>query len=172
MHACTSFSPLHCRCDIKQVAMTDGEGTTYYPKAGCLRIQRKLYNIRSFCDCFGRHFWNMLVLNRGDGTQITTLPWARHHATYLAINMRFQDETGGMLVPMLSTVGEIAPIVHVWRIQRAARRYIRRRFEARALAVAMAAHPRLGAGLPCLLGELPCLLGELPCDILMHLVGI
>jgi hypothetical protein len=151
-----SFSPLHCRCDIKTPAMTDGEGTTYYPKAGCLRFHRRLYNVRSFCDCFGKHFWEMLVSKRGDGGDITILPWARHRIVYLAI-VRVDDGTAGMMVPMLSTVGKITPIVHVWRIQRAARRYIRRRLEERALAVAMSVHRRLGAD--------SGLLAEIPCDI-------
>ena len=164
MQTCMAFSPLHCRCNIKKPAMTDGEGTTYYPKAGCLRFHRKLYNVRSFCDCFGQHFWEMLVSRRGDGTQITMLPWPRHHITYLAINVRVHHETAGMMVPMLSTVGEITPIVHVWRIQRAARRYIRRRVEERALAAAMAAHPRLGAN--------SGLLAEIPCDIFRLIVNL
>ena len=164
MQACMAFSPLHCRCDIKKPAMWDGEGMTYYPKAGCLRFHRKLYNVRSFCDCFGKHFWETLVSRRGDGTKITMLPWPRHHTTYLAIRVRVQADTTGMMVPMLSTVGEITPIVHVWRIQRAARRYIRRRVEERALAAAMAAHPRLGAN--------SGLLGEIPCDIFRLIVNL
>ena len=164
MQACMAFSPLHCRCDIKKPAMWDGEGMTYYPKAGCLRFHRKLYNVRSFCDCFGKHFWETLVSRRGDGTKITMLLWPRHHTTYLAIRVRVQADTTGMMVPMLSTVGEITPIVHVWRIQRAARRYIRRRVEERALAAAMAAHPRLGAN--------SGLLAEIPCDIFRLIVNL
>ena len=84
--------------------------------------------------------------------------------TYLAINVRVQDETVGIMVPMLSTVGEITPIVHVCRIQRAARRYIRRRVEERALAVAMSAHPRLGAN--------SGLLADIPCDIFRLIVNL
>ena len=93
---------------------------------------------------------------RGDGANITILPWPRHRIVYLSVVL-VHDETAGMMVPMLSTVGEITPIVHVWRIQRAARRYIRRRLEERALAVAMSAHQRLGAD--------SGLLAEIPCDI-------
>jgi hypothetical protein len=170
---CMAFSPMHCRCDIKKSLMIGCAETTYYPKAGCLRIQRRLYNIRSFCGCFGKHFWEMLVLNggngrnggnggnglnRNNGTRISVFPFPRHETIYLSVNVRIQNETTGMMVPMMSTVGGIMLIVHVWRIQMAARRYIRRRFEARALAAAMAGHPRLGAN--------SGLLAEIPSDVL------
>jgi hypothetical protein len=162
MQACLSDSPLHCRCDIKKVPMADGAVATYYPRAGCLRIQRKLYNIRSFCDCFGKHFWEMLVSHRGNGTIFRVVPWPKHGVIYLSISVWAQNERAGMMVPMLATVGEIAPIVSVWRIQRAARCYIRRRFEARALAVAMATHSRLGRD--------SGLLAAFPCDVLSLLI--
>ena len=138
--------------------MIDGGGMTYYPQAGCLRIKRKLYNVRSFGGCFGKHFWETIVLKRGYDTRIGALPWPKHGVIYLSIIVQLPGETPSMMVPMLSTVGGITPIVHVWRIQRAARRYIRRRFEERALAAAMATHPRLGAK--------SGMLWEIPCDVL------
>jgi hypothetical protein len=58
----------------------------------------------------------------------------------------------------VSIIQNIYPVIHVWRIQRVVRLFLRKKYEQRALALAMGQHARLG-------GEL-CAYACLPADLL------
>jgi hypothetical protein len=109
-----------------------------YPKAGCLRVGRRLISIREVA--FGTHLWAAIVFNRVNAPRaIYTCPREGRRCIFLRV-----AGMGGLSVPIISTAHD-SPIAAVRQIQRAARAFLRRRFEARALALAMALHPRLGA---------------------------
>ncbi len=134
--------------------MTEGVDATFYPHAGCIRVRLKLYNVRSFCDCFGKHFWDTVICNRDKAAAVTAFHSPRNGIHYLTIWMRGDTRDGCLTMPMTAS-----PLFQVRRIQRAARGYIRRR---RALAAAMATHPRLG--------ERSGMLSDMPDDVLMMMM--
>jgi hypothetical protein len=137
--------------------MTEGADATFYPHAGYLRVHLNLYNIRSFCGCFGKHFWDTVICNRDKAAVLAVFPLPRHGIHYISIWLRGDAGEGCVTMPM--TVDGVSPLVQVRRIQRAARGYIRRR---RALAAAMATHPRLG--------ERSGMLSDMPDDVLMMMM--
>ena len=55
------------------------------------------------------------------------------------------EPSHGWSFPVTAFLNGGTPIVHVWRMQRAVRRWLRRKWEERALAVMMVSHVRLGA---------------------------
>jgi hypothetical protein len=139
--------------------MTEGADATFYPHAGCLRLRLKLYNIRSFCGCFGKHFWDTVICNRDNAAAVTAFQSPKNGIHYITIWLRGDARDGCVTMPMKDTVDGVSPLVQVRRIQRTARDYIRRR---RALAAAMATHPRLG--------ERSGMLSDMPDDVLMMMM--
>ena len=112
---------------------------TYYPEAGMFRLGRsfcKAQNNNKYDDLFWREFVTsspLMTYRRGRYVHYRLLKTA--HTPDLKA-----------LVFVTPTVGAITPVVHVWRIQRAVRRFLQTRFEQqRTLALAMCYHKRLGS---------------------------
>ena len=92
--------------------MLNSVEASYYPKSGCLRFGRMLYNIRAFSESFGEHFWDSIVHNRDKAVATSTYAWPTHQMYYLSVWFRYA--MGGVALPMMPTVGEIRTVVHVW----------------------------------------------------------
>lgn len=131
--------------------MVFGLNATYYPTCKLLRVENQLFCMRP--TRIGRHALQMLVHAANSSFFCAPL-----HTSYKRVFLGFQYSVtlpvGGTFVEIPSrftyAVGylhnEVLLVVHVRRAQRAIRRYLRRKWEERALAVMMASHARLGAG--------------------------
>ena len=75
------------------------------------------------------------------------------------IRIRGDDRPSTVIIPVSKTGTESMAnyTVHLWRLQRAVRAFLRRRMEQRALAVAMGVHARLGRS---------SAMADLPADVL------
>jgi hypothetical protein len=106
----------------------------------------------------GRHFWPFLVdsHSRPGAMYISGDPVL--HAFFIVLRGLDQRNLfNGVQFYSCSTVSGLTPMTHVWRIQRAMRGWLRRRWEKRALAIMMAWHVRLGGA---------SALVTLPCDVM------
>ena len=119
---------------------------SYYPKAGCYRIGRILYDVRNI-SYEKKTFWEILVqrgvVNRhtyveaGRNENCTVYIWSSAAQQHMLI-LRQGRATSLTLDTMM---GGVRPMVHVWRIQRAIRMFLWRK---RCIALAMGLHVRLG----------------------------
>lgn len=128
-----------------------GRDATYYPASGLLRVETQLFHMTSTRP--GRHAVHLLVKAAGSSSFSLHAP-----GVYNRVFMRFRysvtQSRGGMFVeiPYRLTFGveylheRASLLVHLRRLQRLAKRYVHRKWQARALAVMMASHARLGAG--------------------------
>jgi hypothetical protein len=129
--------------------MIHNKNVSYYPKAGMFREGRKMYSVRHFglsdamwYEMMARSPEILYIENRGgNGVWITLLRY--YYGSDWIGYVQFQN---------------IYPVIHVWRVQRAVRLFLRKQYEQRALALAMGQHARLG-------GEL-CAYACLPADLL------
>jgi hypothetical protein len=156
---CPSLDIAMCKCTQDPSRMIHGTDATLYPKAGCFRVGRSLYNTRLFYNSFGRHFWDLFIGNPAGICRRTVYLYSKHSIYYAALAI-VQD--GGVnrrvavCFPIDPTIGGVMPVVSVWRIQRAVRGFLRHKFNQRALAVMMGLHSRLGC---------QCSLSCLPADV-------
>lgn len=134
---------LNCSCP-RESTMILGSDATLYPKAGCFRVGRVLLNARSLYSSIGEHVWEMLIHNPPGISQRMLFPDGGFNMICVCIKL---EATGGGIAFALEPYidNRLMPLTCVCRIQRAIRHYLeRQKFEWRALAVMMAAHPRLG----------------------------
>lgn len=153
-----------CQCREESPMIHHGNAS-YYPKSGCFRMGRILFTARSIR--MGRHFWDLFIhLPPGTERRITPCPlYTAYHITLTTltapvVTTETHPVRKGMAImfePHLPSpnlpIRRVMPMIFVWRIQRAIRSFLRRKWEERALAVMMALHPRLGlnshlAGVP------------------------
>ena len=159
-----------CRCSPGSREMIHSADASLYPQAGFFRIGRVLYNARKFYGKFGRHMWEMFIHNpTGVGRR-----YVYHRVRFGYYRMTYDETYGlydetfglgggcGMSLGFNPTVNGVLLSVSIRRIQRAMRVCLRRRQEARSLAVAMGLHERLG-GRSCLL--------EVPVDVLGRILN-
>jgi hypothetical protein len=140
-----------------------GIDASYYPRACFLRIGRRLFNVRMIDNISGQHFWEAVVHAPSFPTMSRSLytgGLTREYHLCLAVTSGITPTTPyGVRSGLSTTIDRFVPdfpaslTVYVWRIQRAMRAFLRRRRVARAVAVAMGWHERLGsvallAGLP------------------------
>ena len=148
--ACPATDHTFCRCIIDR--MIHHNNSSYYPKAGFFRDGRTLYDVRVYV--LGWHFWHTLV-HLPPGFSLSKYTYATEKMYYLTLRFEGQGNArSGVMLMANPTLRGVSPVVHIWRIQKAVREYLRRKkFEQRALAVMMGVHIRMGilcpfAGLP------------------------
>lgn len=142
-HCAHPFGLCQCR---EESPMIHHGNASFYPKSGCFRVGRILFTARSIR--MGRHFWDLFI-HLPPGTERHISP----HPLHTAYQIRLIAGEDGMSIifephlpsPTLS-IRRVMPMIFVWRIQRAIRSFLRRRWEA--LAMMMALHPRLGLHSP------------------------
>ena len=139
--------------------MIHGDGVSYYPKSGMIRLGRMLFEFRRYkvSDRYWREFIEMsptitCVCGRQD-----SLPFMGHDVFWKTCKISYISGTTGTLHVRPSSRTAI-PVTLIWRAQRAVKRFLKRRFEQRALALCMSHHTRLGSG--------ACTMACLPPDIL------
>ena len=128
-----------------------GTDATLYPKAGCLRVGRALYNIRGIYNSAGKHLWELLIHNPVGISKRTI--FIDHSFTMYSMIIRLDATGTGMAFVFEPFIrGKWMPLTCVGIIQRPMRRFLllrkRQQLEHRALAVMMATHPRLGKESP------------------------
>ena len=155
MSRCAFDNVLHCIC--RQNDKMHGPDASYYPKLGFFRFGRRIYNVAS-CR-FGGHFWHAVVNTPAHFSGVTVAVDRVLVLYHLLIDFEAGDGRGVAYSRIPPVLRGVTPIVHLWRIQRAVRRFLARRFQARSLALMMALHDRLGA---------LSLIGTLPEDVIRH----
>ena len=148
-----------CRCRANPFELMHSADASYYPKAGCFRVNNILFNARHMDGRVGKHLWEVFIHNPIGFSKRYVYSWPGHRVYYASLCII--DGTG-VSIPIEPTISGIAPSVHIRRIQRAMRCFLRRGFEERALALMMGLHRRLGAG--------GCL-SEMPADVLCKVLG-
>ena len=130
------------------MSMTHVRDTSYYPKAGMFREGRRMYSVRPLK--LSDSVWCGYV-ERGAKIIIT------HTREFLFESIVITSDVfdGQSLLRFVNpTLQGVYLAIHVWRIQRATRRFLSAR---RALAMAMGLHARLGQ---------QCAFACLPADLL------
>ncbi len=149
-----------CRCNKTGMYMTHSEDSAFYPKAGLLRLGRTLFKVR-MCMHMGAHYWHWLV-HKPPGVLAVVVfnnPSYQNYTIVMVLEADFHSFSGNSRSIMMNAdtrINGISTSVLVWRIQRAMRRFLARRFEERCLAVLMVSHERLGASSPW---------GSMPTDV-------
>jgi hypothetical protein len=153
------FEMVGCRCKRKDL-IVKAHGA-YYPCMGMFKEGRRFLNIKSNGFCW--HFWNSMV-TIPDCFSSRSLVLIRETRAYV-LCLQVQHAAGvvyGISAVAESTFMGVRPNIHVWRVQRAVRRFIMRLNERRQ-AIAMALHSRLG--MKSILSSLPDdLVKRLACD--------
>ena len=129
-----------------------GRDATYYPKCKLLRVKNQLFCMRS--TVIGRHAMQRLVSSVGSSSFFMYISSVYNNRIYLSFTYSVMLSSGGisMEIPSRNTCGVeylcsgLNMLVHVRRVQRAAKRYMLKKRQERALALMMASHARLGAG--------------------------
>ena len=138
---------LNCSCPLQRdETMIMGADATLYPKAGCFRMGKVLFNARVLYHSMGKHLW-ALLLHNPVGVSIRRV-FHDGQLNMYCVSIHLTATRGGLAFLFEPFIGgTLMPSTCVRRIQRAMRRYLkRRRFEWRALAVMMATCPKLGEG--------------------------
>ena len=137
--ACPTTDHTFCRCITDR--MIHHNNSSYYPKAGFFRDGRTLFDVRVYA---------FTLVHLPPGFSLSKYTYATEKMYYLTL--RFEGQGSGRSGAMLMaspTFRGVSPVVHIWRIQKAVREYLRRKnFEQRALAVMMGVHIRLGISCP------------------------
>ena len=144
-----------CCCKL-QPGIIYGTHATYYPKMGMLRVGERLFGIGdSSCDQIGRHV--MLSIVNAAGSPSLTL-FINEPLQIIVLSLLYFTPSHGVIGqpvgrPILSRFMRqvrflhrdgMSFVTHMRRIQRCVKRLLVRRWEARALAVMMSSHARLG----------------------------
>ena len=137
------------------IMMTHVGNTSHYPKAGMFREGRRMYSVvpRTLPDSY----WHLYV-ERGARVLFTGKEeiWGGGDSIWTVIGTSYSDGWSCEMV-VRPTLRGIYLAIHVWRIQRAMRRFLHQKFEQRALALTMGLHARLGQ---------KCAFACLPADLL------
>lgn len=149
MRACPQTDVVHCLCG--QAEMMHGNNASYYPSLGFFSTGRRLLHVAS-CR-FGGHFWHAVISTPSRFSNMTVASDKILRVYHLILDFDMDGGRGVAYSRIPHTLRAATPIVHLWRIQRAVRRFLADRFQRRALALMMAFHARLGAG--SLLAALP-----------------
>ena len=154
---CPSLNAIDCRCKINTLRMIHGADATFYPKAGCFKMGRTLYNARLFHDSLGEHCWEMFITNTGNACHRGVVQ-CRPQKIYFA-SMHITDGGISLVFPVERTTA-----VCIWRIQRAIRNFLNHKLQTRRLAVVMGIHHRLGcqSSMACLPADV---LQKTLCDV-------
>ena len=142
-----------CRCQ-RGAYLIASEDSAFYPKAGMYRMGRYMFKVRMQMH-MGEHFWHWLVHKPPGVRSVVAFPHTEYHNYTIAMILDpFPCSTSGTFRTVMMNVdtlilGISIPVL-VWRIQRAIRRFLRERLDAKLLALAMASHARLGVGSPWL----------------------
>ena len=140
--------------------MIHAGNTSYYPKAGMFREGRGMYSV--FPRTLPDSNWRLYV-ERGARVLISRNEFIPVDGDSIWTIVRTSYSDGWpTLQHVRPTLRGIYLAIHIWRIQRAMRRFLRWKFEQRALALAMGQHARLG-------GQL-CAYACLPADLLRHVI--
>jgi hypothetical protein len=139
--------------------MIHAGNTSYYPKAGMFREGRRMYSVPTlpYSD------WRLYV-ERGARVLVTRIsggPAETRDSMWTLVRTSYSDGWPA-IQHVRPTLQGIFPAIHVWRIQRVVRLFLRKQYEQRALALAMGLHARLG-------GQL-CAYACLPADLLRHVI--
>ncbi len=127
--------------------MIHKDHVTFYPKAGLLKQGKSLYNVRDLG--ISESGWRDITPKKVQVQMMIHIdPFDRD---YMMRVFKIFTPTSSVNVMLLGVYvsplfQEVFPLVHVRRIQKATRGYLRRKFEERALSLMMALHPRLGGG--------------------------
>jgi hypothetical protein len=142
MDVCTTLYFGDCQCSNVGVGIAHFGDASYYPQSGFFRNGRRLFCVQNALKSVGRHFWAMLL--RSD---IDNFGRESKYNMYLLF-MRYRppapEPSHGWAFPITAFLNGATPIVHLWRIQRAVRRWLTRRWEGRSLALMMSSDLRLG----------------------------
>ena len=157
--ACPACDVTLCRCTDRGMGMLHSVDASLYPTAGLFRVGRTLYNGREF-STFGRHTWEVFISNAAGVSRRYVYCWTHYH-----LYGAFLQLQGGLGVSFAftPTVNDMLPSVSVRRIHGVMRRFLRRKWEGRALAVMMGLHGRLGSG--------SCV-AEVPADMLCKILAL
>ena len=138
---------------MSRIYMMHAGDVSFYPKAGMFRLGRSLCSARNN-NKFDDRFWRKLA---------TSSPFlAFRHGRYIQYRLLKTVHALGLEASVIitPTIGVVTPVVHVWRIQRAVRRFLKLRLEQKAFALTMCYHGRLGS---------KCAIACLPPDVLHFL---
>lgn len=139
---CPSLDVISCKCEKNVFEVMRSKDASFYPKAGLFRVEGVLLNARKLEKAVGRHLWQLIVYDPINVSKRVIHSWPARCLYRLTL----RTATGTGITALLSpTVNGVFPFIHIRRIQRAIRRYLQRNWEMRAISVAMAWHPRLGA---------------------------
>jgi hypothetical protein len=145
--------------ELSASSMQVSDNIAFYPKAGCYKVGRNLYNLRGVPSS-GELLVRNAVINHhtlnevGRNGKTSIYIWTLH----LQHHMIIIKEGKGMSITLESTIGSVRVMVHIWRIQRLIRAH---QWRKRALAMAMGLHSRLGSSSDLM---------ELHCDILAEIM--
>lgn len=139
--ACPAEDVLLCRCPKDARAGLYSPDASYYPRACLFRVGRRLFDVRMFDQGLGKHFWETVVHHPRTRT---LYPDRLYHQQILCVKLHTPVRAGAAVPMQQRSLAGVSLAVHVWRIQRAMRAHLQRRWESRALALAMAGHHRLG----------------------------
>jgi hypothetical protein len=139
MYTCQMGDASQCLCG-NTFEPIYGPDATLYPKAGCFRVGKTLYNARAFFHALGKHTWQTFIQHPERGVSTGR---SRLDLHFMRLRLSPGAEVSVFFDPF---VNRVLPIALVRRIQRAMRCCLQRKNR---LAVAMGLHWRLGVG--CLL---------------------
>jgi hypothetical protein len=133
----------HCRCPFSEPVIQTRE-FTYYTGCGILQSRGVMYwssLVR------GPHCFNA-VMHAIAQNRVSRHSWNRRHFVFVTIEY-------GTVIVLQNSKNNHDLLSCLLRMQRAVRAFLRRRWEAKLLAVAMGLHPRLGvrSGLNCLCSD-------------------
>jgi len=128
-----------------------GENGTYYPTSKLLRVKNQLFSLKN--SNVGRHIVHTVV-HASSENKVYVWTSTIYNRVYIQFMYDVTYSIAGitMQVPTRCDFGVeylhkgVSLVVHVRRAQRAIKRFLRRKWEGRVLAVMMATHARLGAG--------------------------
>ena len=136
-----------CQCSNVGVVMAHFGDASQYPQCGFFRKGRRLFCVQKTPAWVrGRHFWATLLRSDVDNFgPCFHVIMPNVYLLFMTYRPPAPEPSHGWSFPVTAFLNGGTPIVHVWRIQRAVRQWLRRKWEERALAVMMVSHARLGA---------------------------
>ena len=146
--SCCSIIFWWCGCKTRaEMGMVHIKDFSFYPKSKLVKQGRNLYYVTS--DFIGCHIWQTMVnqqspilVHRTSDDHMCTVFFAYVLGN---INLSYFGKSIDLRMYFNPVGGVIFPVIYVWRIQQAMRRYLQRKSEC-VLAVMMGCHERLGGG--------------------------
>ena len=143
MDGCPAVYFGDCQCSNVGVVMAHFGDASLYTQCGFFRKGRRLFCVQKTSALVGRHFWATLL--RSDVDNFGADSECKMFFLFMRYRPPAPEPSRCWAFPIPAFLHGVTPIVHVWRMQRAVRRWLRRKWEERALAVMMVSHVRLGA---------------------------